>query len=111
MVEVIRDKFGLAAMVMVGDRGMITSARIAALNRLQDGTARPGAYGWGHPLGGPASRDVMGAGGARARERPCGPRPKSCWPRSSRAWRPGDWPAPARSGSRWARSSPDTRPP
>ncbi len=25
---------------------MITSARIAALNRLEDGTQRPDAYGW-----------------------------------------------------------------
>ena len=29
IVTVVRDKFGLAKMVMVGDRGMITSARIA----------------------------------------------------------------------------------
>jgi len=27
---------------MVGDRGMITSARIAALNQLEDGPGRPG---------------------------------------------------------------------
>ena len=33
IVTVVRDKFGLAEMVMVGDRGMITSARIAALNQ------------------------------------------------------------------------------
>src|SRR6516225_8589766 len=32
IVTAIREKFGLAKMVMVGDRGMITSARIAALN-------------------------------------------------------------------------------
>ena len=30
IADVVRDKFGLAQMVMVGDRGMITSARIAA---------------------------------------------------------------------------------
>jgi hypothetical protein len=41
IVQVIRDKFGLAEMVMVGDRGMITSARIEALNQMEDGTARP----------------------------------------------------------------------
>src|SRR5690349_2421189 len=48
IVRVVRDKFGLAKMVMVGDRGMITSARIAALNELEDGTQRTGAfaYGW-----------------------------------------------------------------
>jgi hypothetical protein len=32
IVKVVRDKFGLAKMVMVGDRGMITSARIQAMN-------------------------------------------------------------------------------
>src|SRR5690349_14660800 len=48
ITDVLRDKFGLAEMVMVGDRGMITSARIAALNQLEDGTQRTGAfaYGW-----------------------------------------------------------------
>src|SRR5258708_5926041 len=35
IVTVIRDKFGLEKMVMVGDRGMITSARIQALNQLE----------------------------------------------------------------------------
>ena len=33
IVTVVRDKFALRDMVMVGDRGMITSARIAALNQ------------------------------------------------------------------------------
>ena len=33
IVEVVRGKFGLEKMVMVGDRGMITSARIEALNK------------------------------------------------------------------------------
>src|ERR1700730_1376628 len=44
IADVVRKKFGLAQMVMVGDRGMITSARIAALNQLEDGTARPDPY-------------------------------------------------------------------
>ena len=35
----IRDTFGIGEMVMVGDRGMITSARIGALKEL-------GGYGW-----------------------------------------------------------------
>src|SRR5207253_11337691 len=35
IVTVLREKFGLAKMVIVGDRGMITSARIAALNQLE----------------------------------------------------------------------------
>ena len=38
IVTVVRDKFGLAKMVMVGDRGMITSARIQAMNQRDDGT-------------------------------------------------------------------------
>ncbi len=33
-VEVVRGKFGLAELTLVGDRGMITSARIAALKDL-----------------------------------------------------------------------------
>ena len=58
---VIRKKFGLAQMVMVGDRGMITSARIAALNQLEDGTQRPDAdaYGWITALRAPAIRKLM----------------------------------------------------
>jgi hypothetical protein len=36
IVEVVREKFGLRRMVMVGDRGMITSARIDALRELDD---------------------------------------------------------------------------
>jgi hypothetical protein len=60
---VIRDKFGLAAMVMVGDRGMITSARIAALNRAGDGTARPDPYGWITALRAPAIRKLMAEDG------------------------------------------------
>jgi hypothetical protein len=63
IVTVIRDKFGLAKMVMVGDRGMITSARIAALNQLEDGTARPDPYGWITALRAPAIKKLMAEGG------------------------------------------------
>jgi hypothetical protein len=63
IVDVVRDKFGLAEMVMVGDRGMITSARIAALNRLDGGTARPDPYGWITALRAPAIRKLMAEGG------------------------------------------------
>jgi len=63
IVQVVRDKFGLAEMVMVGDRGMITSARIAALNRLEDGTARPDPYGWITALRAPAIKKLMAEGG------------------------------------------------
>jgi len=61
IVKVVRDKFGLAQMVMVGDRGMITSARIAALNQLQDGTRLPDAdtYEWITALRAPAIKKLM----------------------------------------------------
>ena len=59
IADVIRKTFGLAQMVMVGDRGMITSARIAALNQLEDGTQRPDPYGWITALRAPAIRKLM----------------------------------------------------
>ena len=59
IADVIRNKFGLAQMVMVGDRGMITSARIRALNQVEDGTARPDPYGWITALRAPAIRRLM----------------------------------------------------
>jgi hypothetical protein len=63
IVTVLRDKFGLAKMVMVGDRGMITSARIAALNQTGDGTPRPDAYGWITALRAPAIKKLMAGDG------------------------------------------------
>ena len=61
IVTVTRDKFGLGRLVMVGDRGMITSARIAALNQLDDGTPRQGedTYGWITALRAPAIKKLM----------------------------------------------------
>ena len=59
IVKVVRDKFGLAQMVMVGDRGMITSARIDALNQAGDGTARQDPYQWITALRAPAIRRLM----------------------------------------------------
>jgi len=51
IVEVIRTRFGLDTLVLVGDRGMITSARIAALSELNDtGTG----FGWITALRAPA---------------------------------------------------------
>ncbi|HEY5183828.1 MAG TPA: IS1634 family transposase [Actinomycetes bacterium] len=47
IVETVRDTFGLKNMVMVGDRGMITSARIDALREL-------GGLGWVTALRAPA---------------------------------------------------------
>jgi len=63
IVQVVREKFGLEKMVMVGDRGMITSARIRALNRLEDGTARQDGYGWITALRAPAIRKLMAGDG------------------------------------------------
>jgi hypothetical protein len=63
IVQIVRDKFGLAQMVMVGDRGMITSARIAALNQREDGTPRPDPCGWITALRAPAVRKLMAEGG------------------------------------------------
>jgi hypothetical protein len=59
IVKVVRKKFGLQEMVMVGDRGMITSARIDALNQREDGTPEPDAYGWITALRAPAIRKLM----------------------------------------------------
>jgi hypothetical protein len=59
IVQVVREKFGLAKMVMVGDRGMITSARIRALNTADDGTQLPDAYGWITALRAPAIKKLM----------------------------------------------------
>jgi hypothetical protein len=63
IVKVIRDKFKLGKMVMAGDRGMITSARIEALNQLEDGTQREDAYGWITALRAPAIKKLMADGG------------------------------------------------
>ncbi len=63
IVKVLRDTFGLARTVMVGDRGMITSARIEALNQLDDGTARPDPYGWITALRAPAIRKLLAEDG------------------------------------------------
>ena len=62
-MDVVREKFGLAQMVMVGDRGMITSARIQALNQLEGGMQRPDGYGWITALSAPAFRKLMADGG------------------------------------------------
>ena len=61
IVTVVRDKFGLAKMIMVGDRGMITSARIQAMNQAGDGTQRPDTdtYEWITALRAPAIRKLM----------------------------------------------------
>ena len=59
IVDVVRKKFGLQDMVMVGDRGMITSARIQAMNQHDDGTQRPDPYQWITALRAPAIKKLM----------------------------------------------------
>jgi len=53
IAEVVRNGFGLRKMVMVGDRGMITSARIGALRELDKN------YGWITALRSPQIRKLM----------------------------------------------------
>jgi hypothetical protein len=55
-VEVVRGKFGLEQMVMVGDRGMITTARIDALRKLE-------GMGWLTALRAPAIARLAADGG------------------------------------------------
>jgi hypothetical protein len=59
IVTVVREKFKLEKMVMVGDRGMITTARIDALNKLEDGRAHPSPYGWITALRAPAIKRLL----------------------------------------------------
>jgi hypothetical protein len=64
IVQVVRDKFTMQKMVMAGDRGMITSARIQALNTAGGGTGLPGgAYGWITALRAPAIKKLTAGGG------------------------------------------------
>jgi hypothetical protein len=55
-VDNVRERFGLGQLVMVGDRGMITSARIEALREL-------GGTGWLTALRAPAIAKLARAGG------------------------------------------------
>jgi hypothetical protein len=57
ILGVVKNTFGLRRMVMVGDRGMITSARIQALRELDD------KYGWITALRAPAIRKLMAEDG------------------------------------------------
>src|SRR6187431_1761548 len=60
IVEVIGTRFGLTRLVLVGDRGMITSARITALGELNDaGTG----FGWITALRAPAIATLAAADG------------------------------------------------
>jgi DDE family transposase len=57
-VKIVREKFKLTAMVMVGDRGMITSARIEALR-----TDTESGLGWLTALRAPAIKALAAEGG------------------------------------------------
>ena len=57
ILDVVHGEFGLRKMIMVGDRGMITSARIGAIRELD---AR---YGWITALRAPAIRKLMAGDG------------------------------------------------
>jgi hypothetical protein len=57
IVKVVREKFGLDRLVMVGDRGMITSARIDALREHPNNT-----LGWITALRAPAIKKLVVAG-------------------------------------------------
>jgi hypothetical protein len=57
ILDVVHGEFGLRKMVMVGDRGMITSARITAIRELD------GKYGWITALRAPAIRKLMAQDG------------------------------------------------
>jgi hypothetical protein len=61
VVKDMREKFRLEQMVMVGDRGMITKARIGALNTAADGSQLPDKdrYQWITALRAPAIRKLM----------------------------------------------------
>jgi hypothetical protein len=54
ILTVIRTRFGIENLVLVGDRGMITSARIAALHELNDDPDTATDFGWITALRAPA---------------------------------------------------------
>jgi hypothetical protein len=54
IVPVIRDELGIQQLVLVGDRGMITSARIDALRELNDNPDTATDFGWITALRAPA---------------------------------------------------------
>jgi hypothetical protein len=61
-VNIVRDRFGLTRVVMVGDRGMITSARIDAI-RTDNGADNGVGLGWLTALRAPAIKTLAAEGG------------------------------------------------
>ena len=84
IVDVVRKKFGLREMVMVGDRGMITSARIDVMNQEDDGTQRPDPYQWITALRPPPSKSLWPTTGRCS----CPCSTSRTWPRSPRRTSP-----------------------
>jgi len=62
-VKIVRDKFKLTAMVMVGDRGMITTARIDALRASNADPDTDSDLGWVTALRAPAIAKLAAEGG------------------------------------------------
>src|SRR5699024_6913280 len=54
IVDVVRTRFGLEKLVLVGDRGMITSARIDAIRELNNNPNTTTDFGWITALRAPA---------------------------------------------------------
>jgi hypothetical protein len=54
IVEVVKDKLGINKLVLVGDRGMITAARIEVLRKLNNDTDAPTDFDWITALRAPA---------------------------------------------------------
>jgi transposase len=54
IVEVVKDKLGITKLVLVGDRGMITAARIEALRTLNNNPDTPTDFDWITALRAPA---------------------------------------------------------
>ena len=54
IVKVVKDKLGIDKLVLVGDRGMITTARIDALRKLNDNPDTPTDFDWITALRAPA---------------------------------------------------------
>ena len=63
IVTVIRDELGIQRLVLVGDRGMITSARIEALRKLNEDPDTATDFGWITALRAPAIAKLARADG------------------------------------------------
>jgi len=63
IVEVVKDKLGIDKLVLVGDRGMITAARIDALRKLNNNPETPTDFDWITALRAPAIAKLVRDGG------------------------------------------------